>query len=419
MSAVKAAVRDVVAMAERREIALPPHAQVWSLGLLLLTLASANLYTAVTIALRPNQSQDLRLVLKWSRDALHGVNPYEGPNSDADYPPHALLIAAPLTLLDTQKAVALWLVLQCSLTIVLAIASVRLWPLPSAVEQVLVVLCIVCWNSVRVGLGNGQLTVLAMVFGLVAAHMQTKRVVPIGILVGAACMKPHIGIAFVIWLLLQRRFKEIVIAGLTVCGATVLVSFWMQRNPILLASDFVVVLLRMFGGPVAATEGALELRPLIGYFLTNAVIAMAAYLSVLASLAWVIVRRALRRPPIASVEALVLGCSLTLVFVFHNVYDLVLLAPLFAGCAMARIPRIRPGVLAAMTTIWALVMVVDVPGLVWKLNGRVATTSPWMHFDRALVFLLLLLAIFIATSSQRASSLRLAVDSLHPRAEAS
>jgi hypothetical protein len=157
----------------------------------------------------------------------------------------------------------------------------------------------------------------------------------------------------------------------------------------------------MFGGAVAATEGALELRPLINYLVPSLALGTVVYALIFVLLILAIGRRAFERPPVKSVDALVIGCSLTLVFVFHNVYDLILLAPFFAGCAMATVQHVGPRTLFVITRLWALAMIVDIPGLAWKLGGRVSTASGWMHFDRAMVLGLLLLAVFVTTPAQR------------------
>lgn len=387
--------RDQAAEIARPILVLPSNIHVWFLALAMTALAAANLYAGVLIAMRADQSQDLGLVLSWSRQALGGVSPYHGPTSDADYPPHALLIAAPLSLVAPPQAAALWAVLQCAFLVFVAVSSVRIWPRPSPLNYALIVSCVLMWNSVRVGLGNGQLTALAMTFGMIAVQLDPRRVVTTGVLVGAACMKPHVGVAFVVWLLLRRKFKEVTVAALTVGIATILVSAWMRESPIVVVSDFMSVLVRMFDGPVA-TEGNVELRPLIRYLVSSHVAAFAIYASILTIFTVAIARRAFRKDPvISSPEALLLGCSWTLVFVFHNVYDLVLLAPLFAGCAMARVPRIEARWVLPFTLLWAAVMIVDIPGLAWKLGGRVSSDSPWMHFDRLLGLGLLMLVLFV------------------------
>ena len=51
---------------------------------------------------------DLDKVVGWIRQWVAGVDPYRGPDSRVDYPPEALLILAPLSLLSGRGLHVVW-----------------------------------------------------------------------------------------------------------------------------------------------------------------------------------------------------------------------------------------------------------------------------------------------------------------------
>jgi hypothetical protein len=98
-----------------------------------------------------------------------------------------------------------------------------------------------------------------------------------------------------------------------------------------------------------------------------------------------------------------LTCLWTLMSVYHPSYDLVLLWPVAVAISNWQ-GHVRPNaiVLAAVSAV-QLALLIDIPGLWWKLNGRPVSPFPEfaaaiLHFDRLLV--LALFAAVITVSSR-------------------
>src|SRR5689334_17483781 len=73
-------------------------------------VGAINLAAGVANALREGQSQDLRLVVNWAELWLvDSVNPYS--SAGADYPPNALVLFSPLTLVPDDALAQCWALL--------------------------------------------------------------------------------------------------------------------------------------------------------------------------------------------------------------------------------------------------------------------------------------------------------------------
>src|SRR5205823_4025631 len=106
-----------------------------------------------------------------------------------------------------------------------------------------------------------------------------------------------------------------------------------------------------------------------------------------------------------------LTCLWTLMSIYHPIYDLILLWPVSMSILQWHGGvRAKTVVLGAFTAL-QLALLVDIPGLWWKLNGRPLPTSPLhegfmatavQHVDRLLV--LVLFATLITVSIRRQPS---------------
>jgi glycosyl transferase family 87 len=358
-----------------------------------LALGLANLVAGVVIALRPDQSFDVAKVAGWCRDWLiHGVNPYPGSAVPTNYPPYALTLLAPLALVPSGLLKLVW----AAASVGLAAAAGWLGLQSIATARTGLHLArpsigfFLAWESVRIGLDLGQFTLLALVCGLAAVLYQGK--IGRGILLGVAMIKPQVGVAFVLWALLEGSLAAVLWATVPAILGTVLFAARLALSPITVVALYGSVLREELVAP-GFREGALELRPLIHDLIPQPTMADAIHLAIVAgSLALLVVvsRRISRDSRVLFL--LPLTCVWTLMSVYHPTYDLVLLWPAAVAIA-AWISDRRPQAAVAIALLAVqLALVVDVPGLWWKLSGRPFPapddgwlTAAMMHFDRLLV----------------------------------
>jgi hypothetical protein len=357
-----------------------------------LALGIANVLVGVAIALRPIGSRDVGWLWIWTRIWLQGTNPYHWP-IPADYPPWAVVLLSPLGMVPAGALPALWAAAGISL----AIAVAWLGPKAAAVESPPVRLAIgifLSWAAVRYGLGNGQFALLVVACGLAAVWLARRGSAWSGVLLGAAMVKPHLGIAFLAWAVVAARWRTIGIAAVSLAAATVAFGARLQESPL----SVIVQYLRQVNREVRgehALRGSVELRPLLESIIGDSPVAVAVHAAIVAAGFAAIVWTLSRQPPPGRERlALPLFCLWTLVSAFHNSYDLVLLWPVWV-LLWERCQR-RPHLIYSLAAVQAA-LVIGVPGLWWKVGGSAAGAGP--HFDRVLVAGLLV--YLVAVSSRR------------------
>ncbi len=358
-----------------------------------LALGLANLVAGVVIALRPDQSFDVAKVAGWSRDWLiHGVNPYPGSTVPTNYPPYALTLLSPLALVPSGLLKIVWAAASVGLAAAAGwlglqtIAPERTSRHPARLSMGF----FLAWESVRIGLDLGQFTLLALACGLAAVLYQGK--IGRGILLGVAMIKPQVGVAFVLWALLEGSVGALLWATVPAVLGTVLFAARLAQSPLAVVVLYGNVLRDELGAP-GFREGALELRPLIHDLISQPTVADAIHLAIVAgSLALLVVvsRRISRDSRVLFL--LPLTCVWTLMSVYHPTYDLVLLWPAAVAIAASIADRRPPAAVVGALLAAQLALVVDVPGLWWKLSGRPFPvpdagwlTAALVHFDRLLV----------------------------------
>jgi hypothetical protein len=163
-----------------------------------LALGIANVSAGVLIALRPAQSFDVGMVAQWCRDwFIHGVNPYRGPDFRTNYPPYALVFLSPLAIVPQHLLKGTWAIVSVALAALAGWLGMRVTPFQDSGNHKvrLSVGVFLAWESLRVGLGLGQFTLLALVSGLGGRLSQQDGT---RILLGIAMIKPQVGVAFTV-----------------------------------------------------------------------------------------------------------------------------------------------------------------------------------------------------------------------------
>jgi hypothetical protein len=248
----------------------------------------------------------------------------------------------------------------------------------------------------RIGLGLGQFTLLALASGLAAVVYRGK--IGRGILLGLAMIKPQVGAAFLLWAILEGSAAPLLIAAALLVSGTLLFAARLDESPLQVVTLYGKVLGRELSGS-DFRQGALELRPLIHDLIGQPAVADTVHVAVVAG-ALVLLIAVSRRMTFAgrTLFLLPLTCLWTLMSVYHATYDLVLLWPVAVAIAVwLKDQRPQPIVLATLGAVQGALLV-DIPGLWWKLNGRPPLTPresglgiAIQHFDRLLV-----LGIFVA-----------------------
>src|SRR5256885_5308021 len=167
-------------------------------------------------SLKPGQSQDLETVRIWVSTWLwQGSNPYLLPSGlTANYPPHAITFLSPLALIPQGWAVVVWSLLNVALAPAIGFVAFRVMN-PDAPRRAALLPCLLflTWAGLRVGLGNGQFSLLMLGFGVFAVWQSERRPLLSGLLLALALMRPHVGGAFFCWGLPARSWKPVFAAS--------------------------------------------------------------------------------------------------------------------------------------------------------------------------------------------------------------
>jgi Glycosyltransferase family 87 len=342
-------------------------------------VTAINLLGGLNNALRPGQSQDLRTVLGWTSLWLFdSANPYALAGSD--YPPNALVVLMPLAFVPTQAVAVVWTTFNLLFAPVAGWLAFRVtYPGRPARAALLPVLLFLSWAGLRIGFGNGQFHLFALVLGLAAVALADRRPYLAGVLLGMALSKPHFAIAFLLWAVLTRRFRMAITGLMFVVVTGLIFSARLGQDPFSVARSYLFVL-ESASFYTSSTAAGISLSPLIRFFGHQPDHANSTYalLVGLAFLALLVVSRRVRSRFVWNADVLVLAlcCAFATLALFHNSYDAVLLVPLLMWLcypwlespseprlrSFAPYDRLAVGVLQAA-------LVIEIPGFVWKLTN--------------------------------------------------
>jgi hypothetical protein len=368
-------------------------------------VAFASLGWGFTQALKPEHSQDLRIINTWLRTWLRGgTNPYYLPEVIvANYPPHAIVALSPLALIPENIVAGIWALFNLMIAPAVAYLAFRAMK-PDATKKALLLPCamFLSWAGLRTGISNGQFTLLILGFGLLAFMFEEKRPLLGGVFLALALTKPHIGGAFLLWALFTKRWKMSLVACVLMGMGVGIFSLRLMESPFESVRAYLAVLQHQFGrGTQIQGNTALrvvELRPLVALFIQHDAWAnrvhqllLIVLLGCACAVAFVKSRLNVRERDAAILQ---LCCLWLLMSVFHNPYDTILLLPVLAGLWAASVPHpSRSMHWSDKTALWILqlAMVVELPGVWWKLSKTMDVSAfNWAgllfsHIDRLLV----------------------------------
>lgn len=370
-----------------------------------LAVAGVSLGRGLLTALTPGHSQDLQAVYAWLRTWLwQGRNPYYLPEQIvANYPPHAIVAISPLALVPETWVATVWALLNLAGAPLVGYLAYRALK-PDAPRRLALLPCamFLAWAGLRSGIANGQFTLFALAFGLLAFRVAAKRPLLGGALLALALVKPHVGGAFLLWALFTRRWRMVAVAALFVGLGVCLFAWRLPESPFAAVRDYLAVIQHQFGRG-AQVQGSMalrvvELRPLVALLIPSEVWADRVHqllLVIMLACAGLVglLPGGLNRPQ-RDAAVLSLCCLWLLMAVFHNPYDTVLLLPVFAALYAAALPRpfgARRWPEQAILAVLQLALVVELPGVWWKLSRAFDLSAVnWAgvllaHFDRVLV----------------------------------
>jgi hypothetical protein len=342
-------------------------------------LAAVCLAGAVWLAVQPGRSADYWDVRRWIDAGL--IRPYDAPALDVDYPPHALVILAPLAWLPAAAAPLLLALANTLLSAGMAWLLVRVTADLAAVtlsraETTALAAMILTWGPVRCAIWMGQSTPVAMVLLLGAVWLARRRPLLAGVCLALGSYKLNIAAGIGLALTLLGPPVVLGIGVVCVAGLTFAIAPVLGYTPLSVTGAYLARLRADHAGAdfsPGSTSARTVLHALVPTHAAADVVFAGFAIASLAALI-VLARRAPRTP---RTFGIVFAASLlwALQSLYHERYNLVLLAPtvlilMWPEMRLVRRERSRRVLIGALL----IFLVMDVP-LVLRL---VAERAPWL-----------------------------------------
>lgn len=366
----------------------PPLIAIAEIAFFLLALISLS-YAVVTA---PGQGKDLAMFQDMGRAWLDGRNQategrFYGP------PPFSSVLFAPLAMLSAMQARVVFVAINLIATAIIILLVKKLWgeTWPARVPLYLAAL-LLCWAPFRVTMRYGQISLIvtALVLGGLLAWKKNAWLVA-GLLLGLSLCKYPLTLPFALYFVSRREWKIVITAVLTVAALTEVFALRLGVSMFDVAGDYVRMMLQTSITNDAHFAGATEIGPLL-FGLTGSE-RVSSWLNI-AMIAGALISMALvfRRAPKAEKLHLAVVTFFSLWFVYHRIYDAVILvipAAVFADLIIRDRHR-RIGV-ACMAGI--ALFAISIPGLLTErlhLSAENLAANPagfvGLHFERLLVF---------------------------------
>lgn len=299
---------------------------------LLAAAACVNVGAGVTLALRdPRRASDLWVMYDWCRAWLiSGQSLYTGPDASADYPPNAIAMLSPLALVPPRWLVPLWITGAVALTPVLPWLVMRCASRRDRAALAVPMLLFLCWAATRTLL---QFSLLSMTLSCVALLIVDSHWLAAGVALGLGLLKPHIAGPIALWMLVSGRIRPLLAAAAVVFAGWALYDARIGEHPLTTAAGYWHVL----GSEYAGTYGLVGKTSIRGW--TQIVtadtgtadalwVALSALL--LIGVCWLATRDRRRALDAGGLAVPTLFCLWSLLAIYHNGNNLILMLPAFA-----------------------------------------------------------------------------------------
>jgi hypothetical protein len=296
---------------------------LWLYGFAL--LGGLNLVVGVLLVLRqPDRAGDLWTVYNWCREWLYQGTSLYGSGSSPDYPPNAIVTYAPLAMIPTPLVVTVWAMTTLALTPLLPYAVMRsISPHVRVSEAIVPTVLFTCWGGVRTLLQFSQWSFL---LAFASLSMPQHWIVG-GVCLALALAKPHIAGPIALWAACTRRI------GMTLIAATVVIIEYgvyclrVGVTPLQPITGWAAALRQTYSGK-DALNGYTSLRPWLLAALGERTAADAVWISV-ALIALIVVCLAAVRDRTDTLAIPGLLCLWSLLTIYHNLNNLILMLPAF------------------------------------------------------------------------------------------
>lgn len=357
-------------------------------GFVLLAVAACvNLGAGVTLALRdPGRASDLWVMYDWCRAWLFGGQSlYTGLEASADYPPNAIVMLAPLALSPRAWLVPLWTAGALALTPVLPYLVLRCASRRDRAALAVPILLVLCWAATRTLL---QFSLLSMTLACLSLLIVDSRWLAAGVALGLGLSKPHIAGPIALWMLVTGRIRPLVVAAAVIVALWAVYDARIGENPLTTAAGYRHVLGSEYAGPYGLV-GKTSIRSWMRIVTADSGTADQLWLA-LSGLLLIGVFGLARRDPSRALDAGGLAvpslfCLWSLLAIYHNGNNMILVLPVFAFLWFLDDRRTSPSHWIPIVVLQAVLMF-DVP-------ARLSATAPghgWGrmavdHFDRVAV----------------------------------
>ena len=355
-------------------------------GVLLAVAACVNVAAGVRISLtQPWRASDLWAMNDWCRGwLLGGQSLYTGLEASTDYPPNAIVLLSPMALVPHRWLVPMWTAGAVALTPVLPWLVFRSGSRRRGAALAVPILMFLCWAATRTLL---QFSLLSMILACVALMIVDSHWLAGGVALGLGLMKPHIAGPIALWMLVSGRIRPLAAAGAVVLGGWAIYDLRIGESPLTTAAGYWHVL----GSEYAGTDGLVGRTSLRGW--TQLMTADAGQsdawwiaLSAVVLIAFCVLAARDRRALDAGGMAIpALFCLWSLLTIYHNGNNLILMLPAFAFLWCLDDRALWPSRWLPIVALQAALMF-DVPARM----GPWAASHDWLrgavvHFDRVLV----------------------------------
>jgi hypothetical protein len=351
--------------------------------------ALLNLAAGVVVALQPDRSTDLDSVMRWGRQWLvDGANVYDPAYCCVDYPPHAIVLLSPLSLLPSGAAFPLWVIVNLGLVLLAPYFAARCFQPHASLRSILLpVLMFASWWGAHTLV---QFSLLALTLSMVSLFWADRKPLGSGVCLGLAFITPQVALPVLLWTLFTRRWKVAAGAAVVVAIGAAVFCLRAHANPVDVARGLLSEVALYHRGD-AIPAGVSELRPLIAAFVTDLskvdLITDVMAGALLAAICVVGFQEGQSRRHILYAAPPLVACWSLLTF-YHLSYGCVVLLPVLMLLVFndAEQTPLRKGVFWLLQ----LGMMVDMPGLVRRsgLDLGPPVANVLAHADRVLVLLI-------------------------------